>query len=85
MSAVTELWAASFEAALSNLAPARRAGEAPLASWDGRREFLSSLPPGYTEETSSEDAAVDWLEMSSLLGGGPEAGEAARRVVAAGP
>ena len=79
MSAVTELWAASFEAELSNLATTQRAARPLLTGWDDRREFLASLPPGYTEETSPQDAAVDWLEMSSLLGGEPEADEAGRQ------
>ncbi len=77
MSAVTEVWAASFEQELSRLGTT-----APIAiataggpAWDERGTFLASLPPGYAEETAPEDAAVDWLEMSSLLRGGPTAGE----------
>jgi glutamate dehydrogenase len=72
MSAVTELWATSFEQALSRLGPSEGgdAGAAARAK-EGLGSFLSSLPPGYTEQTSPEDAAVDWLELSSLLGHRP--------------
>ena len=42
-----------------------------MPAWDERGMFLASLPPGYAEETVPEDAALDWLEMSGLLPGGP--------------
>jgi glutamate dehydrogenase len=77
MSAVTELWASSFDQALSRLAPAEgTGGEGTSIAEDGRGIFLSSLPPGYAEQTTPEDAATDWLEMSTLLGAGPMSGEA---------
>ncbi|HTT88176.1 MAG TPA: NAD-glutamate dehydrogenase domain-containing protein [Acidimicrobiales bacterium] len=71
MSAVTELWANSFEQALSRLGAHDGAGSEaiPLAQ-EGRGRFLSSLPPGYSEETLPKDAATDWLEMSRLIRGG---------------
>ena len=80
MSAVTELWAASFEQELSRLGHARlgrgnQDGGTAGPPWGARGDFLSSLPPGYAEETSPEDAAVDWLEMSSLLESPPGTGE----------
>jgi glutamate dehydrogenase len=77
MSAVTELWATSFEQALSRLSTPEHAGGAPPSvAEDERGNFLSSLPPGYAEATSPEDAAADWLEMSSLLGAEAATGDA---------
>ncbi len=85
MSAVTDPWAVSFEQELARIGSYGRAGTenpGPEDEWgeDSRGRFLSSLPPGYAEETTPEDAAVDWIEMSALLGGeraadGPSGGE----------
>ena len=69
MSAVTELWATSFEAGA--VEPGHSSAVLPgAATGDGRTAGRSCPPfrPGYTEETSPEDAAVDWLEMSSFSG-----------------
>jgi glutamate dehydrogenase len=64
VSGVTEPWASSFDTELR-----QHAADGPVdgEAREGRRRFLSCLPPGYAEETSPEDAATDWLEISALL------------------
>ena len=64
MTEVTEPWASSFDTQLAHLSVD---GREDGAAREGRRTFFSCLPPGYVEETSPEDAATDWLEISSLL------------------
>ena len=69
-------WADAFGTALRRLAttggPA--GGERDEQQADGaysqRHRFLSSLPPGYGEQTAPEDAARDWLELSELVAAG---------------
>ncbi|HXW78029.1 MAG TPA: NAD-glutamate dehydrogenase domain-containing protein [Acidimicrobiales bacterium] len=64
MTGVTEPWAGSFDTELAHLAAGERADG---ATREGSRRFFSCLPPGYVEETAPEDAATDWLEISTLL------------------
>jgi glutamate dehydrogenase len=83
MSAVTDPWAVSFEQELARIGSYGRAGTENPGPEGSRARFLSSLPPGYAEETTPEDAAVDWIEMSALLDGelaadGPSGGERVR-------
>ena len=65
-------WAASVAAQLQEWAIGRSAG-APGpgagAALSQLRKFLDSVPPGYPEATSPEEAARDWLLMSALVGG----------------
>lgn len=77
VSVVPELWAGLFEAELSRLVGSERADG---ASAEGAQTFLSSLPPGYVEETAPEDAASDWLQMSRLLSS-PDSSDLAGRLV----
>ena len=65
-------WADGFRAELQRLRDtgycrARQGGEAigELAHRE-QRKFLSSLPPGYVEETPPQLAARDWLEILIL-------------------
>ncbi len=71
---MTETWASSFDNELGQLASDGRPGG---TAREGRQRFLSCLPPGYVEETTPEDAASDWLQMSALLTPQSSAGSAA--------
>ncbi len=65
-------WADAFRVELQRLVdtgyPRPRRGGQALGERASReqREFLSSLPPGYVEETPPELAARDWLEILIL-------------------
>ena len=65
-------WADAFRVELERLVdtgyPIARQGGQALGEHARReqREFLSSLPPGYVEETPPELAARDWLEILIL-------------------
>ena len=65
-------WAVSVGAQLQEWAVGTSA-EAPGPDAGGAlsqlRKFLDSVPPGYPEATSPEEAARDWLLMSVLAGG----------------
>jgi glutamate dehydrogenase len=68
---VTEPWANSFDTELAHLAVDARVDD---GARPGRRKFFSCLPPGYVEETAPEDAATDWLQISTLVNHQPGAG-----------
>jgi glutamate dehydrogenase len=59
MTATLGPWAEAFDAELRLLG-------ATEAAWTRRERFLSSLPPGYVEETTPADAVCDLVELSEL-------------------
>ena len=80
-------WADAFRVELQRLVDtgyclARTGGQAlGEIAHRQQRKFLSSLPPGYVEETAPELAARDWLEILMLQASEQEGGEYGHFVV----